>query len=67
MLSIRAAELRDRQTHDVLGLASSTAMGDPDVMYYHEAMRAPDANEFKRAANAEIQSYFGRKHWKLMK
>ena len=36
-------------------------------MYYHEAMAAPDADKFKAAADAEIDSHFKRKHWRLVK
>ena len=32
------------------------ASNDPDVFYYHEAMREPDAVEFQRAMEKEIEA-----------
>lgn len=39
---------------------------DPDTMYHHEAMRAPDATEFKEAMDKEIETHEKRKHWELV-
>lgn len=40
---------------------------DPDTMYMHEALRAHDADEFKKAMDDEIETHEKRKHWELMK
>eukprot|EP00980_Cylindrotheca_fusiformis_P030680 scaffold25213_cov162-Cylindrotheca_fusiformis.AAC.3 len=40
--------------------------GDPDTMYLHEAMRAPDADEFLKAMKKEVQSHEERGHWELI-
>ena len=59
-------EIETKERTDI-SLASSAHKGDPDVMYYHEAMAAPDRKEFVQAAKAELESHFTRKHWKLQK
>jgi hypothetical protein len=33
-----------------------SATGDPDNMYYHQAMREPDSGEFLRAVKEEFRS-----------
>ena len=43
------------------------ATADPDTMYYHEAMREPDADQFKRAMQEEIDSCTKNKTWKIFK
>ena len=45
-------------------LASSE---DPDTMYYHEAMKEPDAKKFKEAMIKKIETHEAKGHWKIMK
>ncbi|KAL7580903.1 hypothetical protein ACA910_001170 [Epithemia clementina (nom. ined.)] len=45
---------------DPLAFATSS---DPDVMYLHEALRAPDRRQFLEAMDVEIQSHVKGKHW----
>ena len=39
---------------------------DPDTMYWSQAMREPDALEFKKAAIKEFNDRSDREHWELM-
>ena len=42
------------------------ATNDPDTLYMHEALKAPDAKEFKKAMIKEVQDQTQRKHWRVM-
>lgn len=42
------------------------ATNDPDTLYMHEALKAPDANEFKKAMVKEVVDQTQRKHWRVM-
>jgi hypothetical protein len=42
------------------------ATNDPDTLYMHEALKAPDAKEFKKAMIKEVQDQTQRKHWRIM-
>ena len=39
-----------------LSKAKSKSKSDPDTLCYHEAMRAPDADQFKEAMQIEIDA-----------
>jgi Reverse transcriptase (RNA-dependent DNA polymerase) len=39
------------------------ATNDPDTLYLHEALKAKDSEEFKRAMVHEVQQHTNRKHW----
>jgi hypothetical protein len=39
---------------------------DPDTMYFHEAIRQPDREEFIKAIIKEINDHIRRKHWILI-
>ena len=43
-------------------LASTTK----DILYYHQAMEAPDRKEFQRAMHNEFNDHTARKHWDLI-
>ena len=43
------------------------ASNDPDVFYYHEAMREPDADEFRKAMEKEIEGQWDNGNFKLFK
>ncbi len=49
---------------EVLALAASK---DPDTMYYHEAMREPDREQFKGAMKQEVDAHARNKVWELIK
>lgn len=42
------------------------ASSDPDVMYYHEILNAPDKPKFQEAMNKEIDQHNNRKNWVLV-
>ena len=50
--------------HPVIAFKTNS---DPDTMYYHEAMRAPDAAQFKTAMEKEIDDHTSRGHWEIMR
>ena len=39
---------------------------DPDTMYLHEALRAPDRDKFVQAMDKEIQAHEEGKHWQIV-
>ena len=39
---------------------------NPDIMYLHEAMKAPDYNQFKKAMDKELMDHIARKHWEVV-
>ncbi|KAI2490981.1 hypothetical protein MHU86_23583 [Fragilaria crotonensis] len=49
---------------EVFALAASK---DPDTMYYHEAMREPDREEFKGAMKKEVEAHTKNEVWELIK
>ena len=42
------------------------ARSDPDTMYFDQAMKEPDHQEFLNAAISEVNSHCELKHWKLL-
>jgi hypothetical protein len=42
-----------------------SASSDPDTMYLHEAMRAPDRDQFVEAMNKELEAHDTNRHWEL--
>jgi Reverse transcriptase (RNA-dependent DNA polymerase) len=45
---------------------SFKATADPDTLYLHEAMRAPDASQFKEAMKKEVSKHTKRGHWRVI-
>ena len=43
------------------------ASKDPDTMYYHEAMREPDREQFKEAMKKEVEAHTKNQVWELIK
>ena len=39
---------------------------NPDIMYLHETMKAPDRDQFKRAMDQELQDHIADKHWEVV-
>ena len=42
------------------------ASGDPDNMYYHEALNAPDKDAFLQVIVKEVNGYIKGNHWELI-
>ena len=38
---------------------------DPDTMYYHQAMKADDSKQFRKAMQGEIDSHNSSEHWAI--
>ena len=47
-------------------LYANKASNDPDTLYMHEALRAPDAAEFKEAMVKEVVDHTERGHWEVI-
>jgi Reverse transcriptase (RNA-dependent DNA polymerase) len=43
------------------------ATSDPDTMYYHEAMKQPDALEFQAAMTKEVDDHTAKRHWEIVR
>jgi hypothetical protein len=56
-------KMQDDMTNPIAFLAQTS---DPDTMYYHQAMKQPDRNEFVKAVIKEINDHVERKHWELI-
>ena len=42
------------------------ASANQDIMYLHEAMKAPDHDHFKKAMDKELKDHIVRKHWEVV-
>ena len=42
------------------------ARADPDIMYYHQAMKEPDHEQFRRSVLKEIQDHKTNQHWEVI-
>jgi hypothetical protein len=47
-------------------LVAYKATNDPDTLYYDEAMKEPDAPQFKASMVKEVHDHTNRKHWVLI-
>ena len=54
-----------QELEDPITFAMKATM-DPDTLYYHEAMNAPDAAEFKESMVKEVMDHFDRGHWEII-
>jgi hypothetical protein len=45
---------------------SFKATADPDTLYLHKAMRAPDAAQFKEAMKHEVSKHTKKGHWEVV-
>jgi hypothetical protein len=59
----RELQLQD----DMMDPIAFAASADPDNMYLHEAMKAPDKRQFMKAMVKEVSSHQDNDHWLLMK
>jgi len=55
-------ELEIDKAHPIAYAASN----DPDTLHLHQALREPDANEFRKAMQKEIEDHERRGHWVLV-
>ena len=51
------------EVHPLLAMAASA---DPDTMYHHQAMREPDAEQFRAAMQKEVQMHLERGNFRLV-
>ena len=42
------------------------ASADPNIMYYHQAMKEPDHEQFRRSVLKEIQDHKTNQHWEVI-
>jgi Reverse transcriptase (RNA-dependent DNA polymerase) len=56
-------EIADEMMDPIAFLAKS----DPDTLYYHQAMKAKDAKEFRMAMQGKIDSHCDNDHWEIIK
>jgi hypothetical protein len=47
-------------------IAFAASKSDPDTMYYHEAMKQPNAEKFRGAMQKEIDDHDKNGHWELV-
>jgi predicted SnoaL-like aldol condensation-catalyzing enzyme len=43
------------------------AKTDADTLYYHQAMKAPDAKEFRQAMQGKVDDHCNNEHWVMRK
>jgi hypothetical protein len=55
--------LQDKISDPIAFLSSHS---DPDTMYFHEAIRQPDSEDFVKAIIKVLNDHIDRKHWILM-
>ena len=51
------------ELEDPIAFLDSTAK---DILYYHQAMKAPDRNSFQRAMHKEFDDHTSRQYWELL-
>jgi hypothetical protein len=54
--------LQDEMLNPIAFLTGS----NEDSMYFHQAMKAPDRNQFKKAIVKEVNDHIENKHWELI-
>jgi hypothetical protein len=54
--------LQDEMLNPIAFLAGS----NEDTIYFHQAMKAPDRNQFKKAIVKEVNDHIENKHWELI-
>jgi uncharacterized membrane protein YfhO len=51
---------------DPIAFLAATAKGDPDTMYYHQAMKQEDSLQFKQAVQLKIDAHTTNDHWDVI-
>jgi len=54
------------EEHPMREFMANSATSDPDIMYLHEAMKAPDKDKFVDAMNQEINGQVGNKNFSII-
>jgi hypothetical protein len=62
MWDIQDFEIQEAMADSIAFAATS----NPDTMYLHEALRAPDRQEFIKAMTEEVQAHEDLNHWELV-
>eukprot|EP00957_Ditylum_brightwellii_P043575 3303228-Ditylum_brightwellii.AAC.1 len=47
-------------------LIAFNASSDPDTLYYHQSMAAPDREEFRTAIVTEVNGHIDNDHWEFI-
>ena len=61
--------LDERETSEmtpIVNIQAMAASANPDILYYHEAMKAPDRDKFILAMEEEVKTHTEGKHWKVV-
>ena len=58
--------IQDQMADPIAFLSTMKKKSDPDTMYYHQAMAAPDRKEFQKAMLKEFRDHCEREHWELV-
>jgi hypothetical protein len=48
-------------------IAFTPSKSNPDTMYYHQAMKQPDAKQFRAAMQKEIDDHVSNGHWEMIR
>ena len=51
---------------DIVDPIAFQATLDKDTLYYHQAMKADDSQQFKKAMKTELDAHSHRKHWEVI-
>jgi hypothetical protein len=54
------------ELNNPIAFLAATARGDPDTMYYHQAMKQEDSLQFKQAMQLEIDAHTTNDHWDVI-
>ena len=54
------------ELEDPIAVLAATAQGNPDTMYYHQAMKQPDSYQFKQAMQSELDAHADNDHWEVI-
>ena len=61
MNSYIESEIADEMADPIAFLAKT----DPDTLYFHQAMKAEDSKEFRKAMQGEVDDHCKNKHWAI--
>jgi hypothetical protein len=54
------------ELNDPIAFLAATAKGDPDTMYYHQAVKQEDSLQFKQAMQLEIDAHTTNNYWDVI-
>ena len=61
--------LNEREIEDTSyppSILAMAASANPDILYYHEAMKAPDREKFLQAMEQEVKTHSDGRHWEVV-